>query len=101
MRLPKIGASVVVFWDDIVSDDNWQATSKAQGVADDHDFMESPGRFLGVDADDRLHLAQTCAFKDGVLTRSGTTYYIPMGVVRAIKPCKFPSNPPRKKRRKR
>ncbi len=100
MRFPKIGASVVVFWDDIVSQDAWQDTTAASWPPRDHDFMESPGRFLGVGEDGRLQLAQTSGFLDGDLTRCASTYYIPMGAVVAIVPCTFPPNPPRRQRKR-
>lgn len=100
MRLPKIGTSVVVFWDDIVSHDAWLDAESATAPVVDHDFMESPGRFLGVDDEGRLHLGQTVGFLDGTIVRIGTIYYIPLGAVRAIVPCAFPPNPPRHRQRK-
>jgi hypothetical protein len=83
MRYPKIGALVIVEWEDASSYDLWADADDAVRKASHLSNVKTAGWFRGVDGN--CLLVVCCAsFENQKVVQTATIYRIPLGCIRRI-----------------
>jgi hypothetical protein len=57
---------------------------------DDHDYVETVGRVLGISDRDEFILSVSSSVIRGKLKGSGTTYWIPVGTIQSVEVLGYP-----------